>query len=60
MNLIKVIYLVHLNRNPTRWDELRQTVSIVVDIASVYVNLNTFYHFIFSVYNSEFRSRWRW
>jgi hypothetical protein len=28
------------DRNPTRWDELRQTVSIVVDIASVYV-LNT-------------------
>lgn len=25
------------DRNPTRWDELRQTVSIVVDIASVYV-----------------------
>ncbi|CAF4037895.1 unnamed protein product [Rotaria sordida] len=24
------------NRNPTRWDELRQTVSIVVDIASVF------------------------
>ncbi|CAF1116305.1 unnamed protein product [Rotaria sordida] len=23
-------------RNPTRWDELRQTVSIVVDIASVF------------------------
>ena len=25
------------DHNPTRWDELRQTVSIVVDIASVYV-----------------------
>lgn len=23
------------DQNPTRWDELRQTVSIVVDIASV-------------------------
>ena len=27
------------DRNPTRWDELRQTVSIVVDIASVYVRM---------------------
>jgi hypothetical protein len=27
------------DRNPTRWDELRQTVSIVVDLASVYVVL---------------------
>jgi hypothetical protein len=24
------------DHNPTRWDELRQTVSIVVDIASVF------------------------
>jgi hypothetical protein len=30
------------DRNPTRWDELRQTVSIVVDIASVYVVFDTY------------------
>jgi hypothetical protein len=39
------------DHNPTRWDELRQTVSIVVDIASVYVLyiISMFMFFSFSI-----------